>query len=106
MAWRMPGQNYTVEFEGRKVVCKSLSDGELNQLVHDIGEVKKGDIDGNLEFRDMLAKRIVSIEGFEGDVREMLGHQPIVFVDLLFAEVVAGNTLSEADSKNSDSSSK
>lgn len=101
MGWRMPGKNFTVEVEGKKVVCKPLPESkrrELTAVLTQQGDAKAEDVAD--VFITKISELIESVEGYQGTIIELLECQTPEFVLKIFQEIMAGNALSEEEAKN------
>lgn len=106
MGWRLPGKNFTVEFEGRKVVCRPFTDGQRKEFRAKLVDLPNDSADADAKLNQMLAGYIMSIEGIEGDIATALAHQTAPFIGRLILQIMQGNALSEEEAGNSFSSSR
>ena len=101
MSWRIPGKNFVVEVEGKKITCKPLPESKRRELAMYLTSQKDNKPEDVADtFLIKISELIESVEGYSGTIIELLESQTAPFVLKIFNEIMSGNTLSEEEVKN------
>lgn len=104
--WRYPGKPYKIKLDGLTIECFPLSRGKRRDIFENLNSFANSDdrvaaIDSIYE---LATQTVSSIEGIT-DVKEFIDcNAPAQIIRLLMA-AAQGGTLTDADEKNSESSS-
>ena len=100
MSWRIPGENFEIDVQGKKVTCKPMTNPERTKLMEDVLNTKETENDSD-KMRSLIAGFIVSIEGMDkADIKDVLSHQaPDIILDI-YTKLIGGNSVNLHESKN------
>lgn len=104
MSWVKPGDNFAITVDEQVVHLKGLHVKDRQALIHEVQDVDESE-KGLDALYDIVARYVVSINGYEGDIKELLAYQSKDHILEIFQAILEGSSLTDQQSKNSGSSS-
>ena len=105
--WRTPGEPVEIELYGKTVTIKALTRKERIALMKKTETLGEGKVEAVESIFDEFAELVLSIEGVpESDTQEWIDAQDMTLLTELVTTILGGSTLTEDESKNSESSFK